>query len=142
NRPLSPLFAVWSGKRDHALMNAITFGVPGTERAPKIPLSAEGLNLVRCTFRHISLKTREELLKDANVRVKAEQDGWNIGIDENDVENVQMAFAEVLTIAVATNWNEEVKSYIPRRSRRHIALRGMDRMLQVEAASPHLPGAA
>ncbi|KAF4733763.1 hypothetical protein FOZ63_033526, partial [Perkinsus olseni] len=122
NRPLSPLFAVWSGKRDHAIMNAITFGVPRTEKAPRIPLSAEGLNLVRSTFRHISLSKRErfntsfpgmmvdigkELLKDANVRVKAEQDGWNIGIDENDVDNVQMAFAEVLTIAVATNWNEE-----------------------------------
>ncbi|KAF4673677.1 hypothetical protein FOL46_006658 [Perkinsus olseni] len=52
----------------------------------------------------------KELLKDANVRVKAEQDGWNIEIDENDVDNVQMALAEVLTIAVATNWNEEVKS--------------------------------
>ncbi|KAF4758951.1 hypothetical protein FOZ63_027794, partial [Perkinsus olseni] len=119
---VSPLFLVWSEKRDQALMHAITFGVPRAEKVPKIPLSTEGLNLVRYTLRNITLSKREmfdtshvtmmidvgkELLKDANVRVKAEQDGWNIEIDENDAENVQMAFAEVLTIAVATNWNEE-----------------------------------
>ncbi|KAF4733764.1 hypothetical protein FOZ63_033527 [Perkinsus olseni] len=84
----------------------------------------------------------KELLKDANVRVKAERNGWQIVIDKNNTENLQVAFAGVLITAVAANWNERVKSYIPRRFGRQRTIRAMNRELQVELSSPRAAGVA
>ncbi|KAF4758726.1 hypothetical protein FOZ63_027421, partial [Perkinsus olseni] len=81
--PISMFSAIWSSTYNHAVMQTMIFTVP------------------------VSMKAPEELLSDATIRAKAEQDDWDILVDEDDTDEIQTAFAETLIIAVASEWNEE-----------------------------------
>ncbi|KAF4658133.1 hypothetical protein FOZ61_005829 [Perkinsus olseni] len=156
--PISMFSAIWSSTYNHAVMQTMIFTVPVSMKAPEIPLSTAGLNLVRSALQTatyskegmfnkywdvIVLEVVRELLSDATIRAKAEQDDWDILVDEDDTDNIQMAFAETLILAVASEWNEEVKSYIPIRSPSENSYREMKRSLR-PALSPSIdfPGAA
>ncbi|KAF4678972.1 hypothetical protein FOZ62_026221, partial [Perkinsus olseni] len=156
--PTSMYSAIWSSTYNHAVMQTMIFSVPVSMKAPEIPLSTAGLNRVRSVLQTatyskewmfneywdvIALEVVGELLSDATIRAKAEQNDWDILVDEDDTDNIQMAFAETLILAVASEWNEEVKSYIPIRSPSENSYREMKRSLR-PALPPSIdfPGAA
>ncbi|KAF4737557.1 hypothetical protein FOZ63_011158, partial [Perkinsus olseni] len=128
--PVSYITVIWSEKRSHAFMNSITFIDYNATEPPNIALSPHGLALVRSAWERVSggkhevmqntftgmlLEVGEELLKDSKVRAMAERSDWNLATDDSVFKYDRSGFTQALIIAVATNWNDKLKRYIPPR---------------------------
>ncbi|KAF4655958.1 hypothetical protein FOZ61_007264 [Perkinsus olseni] len=150
---LSMLVMIWSEEHNHALVNVLLLADPRPRQHLEIPLSQQGVDLVRSAWREVSYSQAErfntsfaamtidvanELLKNNSVKAMAEQDDWTIAIDENDREDVQASFAEILITAVLCGWNDELQPYVPMTRRRAII-----RSLRAHSSSlPHASMAA
>ncbi|KAF4693315.1 hypothetical protein FOZ60_011295 [Perkinsus olseni] len=143
--PLSMLVMIWSETHNHAFMNLLLLTDPRPSEHVEMPLSQQGLDLVRSTWRKVShsqaerfntsfaamaIDVAKELLKNSSVKAMAEQHDWTIAMDDRDDEGVQVSFAEMLITAVLTGWNEELLPYVPVTPRR-----AMIRILRAQLSS-------
>ncbi|KAF4686730.1 hypothetical protein FOZ63_027369 [Perkinsus olseni] len=127
--PVSLITVLWNAEHDFAFVSLITFIDPKGKPSIRIPLSSEGLDVVRTAWKDVShgrgkdfgqkfisilVDVGEKLLENPGIKTNAES--W--GLMQED-EPRKSAFTVTLIVAVATNWNEDVKAYIPHRPTAH-----------------------
>ncbi|KAF4656655.1 hypothetical protein FOZ61_006757 [Perkinsus olseni] len=121
--PISLLTVLWNSGHDFAFVSMITFVDPKSKANVRIPLSSEGLEIVRTAWKDVShgrgkdfeqkfismlIDVGKKLLENPGIKANAES--WGL---MQEREPGKAAFTVTLIVAVATNWNEDVKDYIP-----------------------------
>ncbi|KAF4658644.1 hypothetical protein FOZ61_005483 [Perkinsus olseni] len=124
--PVSIATVLWSHRLDYAYMNSMMFVGTKSMKPFGLTPSPSGLALVRAAWKKMSLGNYErfsqsfneilldvakELLRHASVRSMANRKDWNLEIKRGADA---MFFAEMLIVAVATDWDKKLKQFLPR----------------------------
>ncbi|KAF4691249.1 hypothetical protein FOZ60_015927 [Perkinsus olseni] len=124
-QPVSMFSVFWSDELNYAYMNSVIFVDSEAKKPFQLPLSPQGLDLVRSAFKKVTYGKREmfqkkfeetvlevskELMENPDAKRMAGDKDWD-AVMKKAAEGGEL-FTETLVLAVATGWNKKMKSFI------------------------------